>query len=158
MISRYKMIMRCADMAMWLACAAVATWLAGTQIVLVSTYLTEFYQTKPRKQSGALPARLLFYPQCRNRTCRHYENRVAEMCAHLCRSVRARLHCTPGYSENYLRTWGGTQSESAVQMGCARGVCSWAGRAREVGQMHANSHAGRGGCKHEVMKHCTWVV
>ena len=145
MISCYKMIMRCADMAMWLACAALATWLAGTQIVLVSTDLTEFYQTKPRKQSGALPAWLLFYPQCRNRTCRHYENRVAEMCAHLCRSVRVRLHCTPGHCEKSPRTWGGTHGESAPQMPGAHGVCSWAGRAREVGQMQQELQAGRGG-------------
>ena len=45
-------------MAMWLACAAVATWLAGTQIVLVSTYLTEFYQTKPRKSDSKLRYRI----------------------------------------------------------------------------------------------------
>ena len=36
-------------------------------------------------------------------------------------------------------------------MGCARGVCSWAGRAWGVGQMRANSHAGRGGCKYEAL-------
>ena len=43
------------------------------------------------------------------------------------------------------------QSESAVQMLCARGGCSWAGRACGVGQMHANLHAGGVGCKCEAL-------
>ena len=126
-------------------------WHAGMQIVLLSTHLTEIDRPQPRKQSGSLPVRLLFYPQHRIRTCRHYENGRAKICAHLCVCRCAPLHCTPGHCERYLGAWGGTQCESAVQMGCARGVCSWAGRAREVGQMQQESQAGRGGGKCEAV-------
>ena len=102
MISRHQMIIGCANMAMWHACAVAAIWHAGMQIVLVSTHLTEINHTKPRKQSGALPARLLFYPQRYNRACRHYENGQAKICAHLCVCRCARPHCTPGHCEIFL--------------------------------------------------------
>ena len=136
---------------MWHACTAAAIWHADMQIVLVSTHLTEINHTKPRKQSGALPARLLFYPQRYNRTCRHYENGGMKMRAHLCVCCCARLHCVPGCCQNCLGACGGTQCEDTAQVPCARGRCSWAGRACDVRQMQQDLHAGRGGCKCEAL-------
>ena len=52
-ISQYRMIMRYADMVIWDACTAMAIWYAGMPSVLVSTHLTETYQPKTKKQSGA---------------------------------------------------------------------------------------------------------
>ena len=138
-------------MVIWDACTAMAIWHAGMPSVLVSTHLTETYQPKPKTQSGTHADQAPDLPQHLKGRCRHYENGRAKICAHLCVCRCAPLHCTPGHCEKYLGAWGGTQCESAVQMGCARGVCSWAGRAWGVGQMHANSHAGRGGCKYEAL-------
>ena len=139
-----------ADMAMWHACAVAAIWHAGMQIVLVSTHLTEIDRLKPRKQSGALADQPLIYPQRPNRTCRHYENGGAKICAHLPLCVRARLHCVPGCCEKCAATWGGTQCEITAQLPCPRGVCSWASRACGVGQMASNSHAAGVGGKCEA--------
>ena len=68
MISRYKMIKRCADVALWHACAAVAIWHAGMRIVLLSTHPTEIDQARPKNQSGTGTDQLLDYPQHASKT------------------------------------------------------------------------------------------
>ena len=148
-------IMLNADMAMWHACTVAAMWHAGMQIVLLGTHSMECYQTQPKTQSGTWADRLLIYPQHYIRTCRHYENGRAKICAHLPVCVRARLHCVPGCYEKCAATWGGTQCEITAQLSRACGQCSWAGRACDVRQMQQDLHAGRGGAS---VKHCTWVV
>ena len=104
-----------------------------------------------REHSGSHADQPVIHPQHLNQARRHYENGGMKMRAHLCVCCCARLHCVPGQCENYLGAWGSTQSESAVQMGCARGVCSCAGRACGVGQMGRNSHAAGVGGKCEAV-------